>query len=199
MTDNKNDKIKKFYDPLKKCKALTMSNLYEVASSDNNKEKTIKMDNSILQRLIISSEAGRQIDLSTVLKHELMPVPISMFDLNGKLRTCCKSLLFNELTKNVECPQSIPIPTDSTLIIDGMAYVQMIGVRKHLLKFCQYAEWIMDSILKTASEFNRVDVVFDRYYEQFIKCCTRAKRQRGPLVRRMVSAEVPLPEDWNTF
>ena len=93
------------------------------------------MDNSILQRLIISSEAGRQIDLSTVLKHELMQVPISMFELNGKLRTCCKSLLFNELTKNIECPQSIPIPTDSTLIIDGIAYVQMMGVRKHLLKF----------------------------------------------------------------
>ena len=80
-----------------------------------------------------------------------------------------------------------------------MANVQMIGVRQQLLNFGQYAEWIMDSILKTASEFSRVDVVFDRYYEQSIKCCTTAKMQRGPLVRRMVSAEVPLHEDWNTF
>ena len=80
-----------------------------------------------------------------------MPVPISMFELNGKLRTGCKSLLSNELTKNLECPQSIQIPTDSTLIIDGMSYVQMIGVRKHSLNFGQYSEWIMDSILKTAS------------------------------------------------
>ena len=58
----------------------------------------MKEDRNVLRRLITSYGAGRSDDLSSVLKHELLPVPVSLAEMNGILRTGNKSELANVVT-----------------------------------------------------------------------------------------------------
>ena len=124
---------------------------------------------------------------------------MSLAELNGCLRTGSKSLLFNELIKNIECPPCLQIPRESTLILDGMALIQTLGMNKLLKTFGDYGMWILDYIIKLGTDFERVDIVFDRYNNFSIKSSTREKRKKGPIVRKLVAFEVPLPQDWIGF
>ncbi|MGH0129970.1 UNVERIFIED_CONTAM: hypothetical protein FKN15_055833 [Acipenser sinensis] len=51
------------------------------------------------------------------------------------------------------------------------------------------------------TDFNRIDVVFDRYYKESIKCGTRQKRSRGsrPISREVEDRAVPLPSNLIDF
>ena len=87
----------------------------------------MKADRNVL-RLITSYEAGRSVDLSSVLKHELLPVTVSLAEMNGALRTRNKSELANVVTKAIDCPETIQLhATSSFLIIDGQALVVALG------------------------------------------------------------------------
>jgi hypothetical protein len=54
---------------------------------DKDKRTVMNADIYILQRLITAYEAGRPVDLPAVLKHELLPVPVFLAEMNGTLRT----------------------------------------------------------------------------------------------------------------
>jgi len=59
-------------------------------------------------------------NLPAVLKHELLPVSLSLAEMNGTLRTGNKAILAEVLTDHIECPQAIQLyETSSCLIIDG--------------------------------------------------------------------------------
>ena len=77
---------KKFTDPMKRNKPATFARLYFVNKADKQKV-TLKADRSVLQRFIISYEAGRNVYLDKILKHELFPVPLSLAETDGRLRT----------------------------------------------------------------------------------------------------------------
>ena len=87
--------IIKFDDPLKKIKALTFKDLYTVVVNKKKTDKTmsIKANRSIFQRLVVAYEGKRNVDLQQIFKHELMPVPTALANLNGTLRSGNKSLL----------------------------------------------------------------------------------------------------------
>ena len=80
---------------MKRHNAPTFAKLYTVRkdSKENDKNVIMKVDRNVLQRLITAYEAGREVDLQSVLKHELMPVSISLAEMNGSLRTGNKSVL----------------------------------------------------------------------------------------------------------
>ena len=75
--------------------AKTFTSLYEVVkdSKDKDKRTILKADRNVLQRIVIAYEANRTIDMSSVLKHELLPLPVSLAEMNGTLRTGNKSVL----------------------------------------------------------------------------------------------------------
>lgn len=75
--------------------APTIDNLYQVVKSSKEKNKTtiLRADRNVFQRLIIAYEAGRKVDLHSVLKYELLPVPVALAEMNGSLRTGQKSVL----------------------------------------------------------------------------------------------------------
>ena len=52
-----------------------------------------------MQRLIAAYEAGRTVDPSNILKHELVSVPLSLSEMDGSLRTGNKAELMNLMTK----------------------------------------------------------------------------------------------------
>jgi len=64
--------------PLHRNNASTFATLYKVVKDSKVKDqKTIlKADRNILQSLLTAYEAGREVDLSAVLTHELLPVLI---------------------------------------------------------------------------------------------------------------------------
>ena len=193
----------KLQDPLKKTKPLTFSSLYEVAKENKVKDKavTIKADRSILQRIITAYGAGRTVDLHSILRHELMPVPLALAELNGKLRSGNKSGLLDVLTKDIVCPPSIVLDQPSTLIIDGQARVVAIGKPPNCKTFGELGDVFVESVLKSGHQYRRIDVVFDRYRPESIKSDTRAKRSKGtrPVRKLIEDNSVPLPNSWPDF
>ena len=78
--------------------------------------------------VITSYEAGRPVDLPYVLKHELLPVPVSLIEMNDALRPGNNSELANIMTEDIDCPETIQRhATSSFLIIDGQALVVPLG------------------------------------------------------------------------
>ena len=84
---------------------------------------SIKANRSIFQRLVVAYEGKRNVDLQQIFKHELMPVPTALANLNGTLRSGTKSLNKAILKQDVICLQHVPIEGFSFLIIDGQAHV----------------------------------------------------------------------------
>ena len=60
----------------------------------------IDADRSVLQRLYIAREAGRTFDLTSVLSHELMSVPLALAETNRSLRTGDKAYLLIWILKS---------------------------------------------------------------------------------------------------
>ena len=58
---------------------------------------------------------------------------------------------------------------NATLIIDGQALVLAIGKPTGLVTFGDLANTFVQAVLNAGAKFNRIDVVFDRYYEVSIK------------------------------
>ena len=73
----------------------------ENKSSHSDKEKALKVDCSVLQRLIIAHQAGKKVNLDEILCHELLPVPIALAEMNGNLRTGPTAKLSQELTGGI--------------------------------------------------------------------------------------------------
>ena len=194
------DKLVKFHVPLRKNKVLTMASLYDVVSkSANDKEKSLKADRSILQRLIIAQQAGRPVNLC----HELLPVPISLALMNGQLRSGSKANLSQLLASKASCPPLLTqqeLEIDTTLIIDGQAMVVAIGKPQGASTFHDLYEVFRNSVVK--GQFcNRIEIAFDRYHASSIKSAARERRAKGtrPVRKVIEHGNVPLPSNWNNF
>ena len=189
-----------------KNKPKTFASLYEPTRSlkhGKEKEKIIRADRVVLQRLLTAYEAGRSINLPEILKHELLPVPVALAEMNGNLRTGSKSILVQAITEGISCPSNLSTVNmqNSTLIIDGQALVIAIGKPTGQVTFGDFASTFVQAVLNAGASFARIDVVFDRYYEISIKSATRSRRSQGtrPIRRVIEHADVPLPSNWSNF
>ena len=117
----------------KKSPHILLTLLYTKKAKAN--KKTIKVDRNIQPRLITAYRAGRQVNLGNVLKHELIPVPVSLAEMDDSLRVGNKPSLIDVLIQNVSTPSEIEIKAPSTLIIDGQALVTALGKPKGLNSF----------------------------------------------------------------
>ena len=90
---------------------------------------------------------------------------------------------------------------NASLIIDGQALVVAIGKPPGLVTFGDFANTFVEAVLKAGANFNRIDVVFDRYYKVSIKSATRTRRCQGMrAIRRVIEhGNVPLPSNWKNF
>lgn len=121
-----------FYSHLPRNNALTLAHLFQIPKEKNSKE-VMKADWDILRRLLVAYEAGRDVDLQSILRHELLPVPLALAEMNGNLRRGEKAPLLKLLTASNECPSTLHIIRDmSHLIIDGQAIVVALGKPAYL-------------------------------------------------------------------
>ena len=103
--------------PISKNNPLTMASLYKINTSSNPSEKgkIVKADRNTLHRIVTAFKAGREVNMSEILK----PVPIAIAETNGYLRSGNKSLLLDILLKNVDTNGLIDFNDRAALIIDG--------------------------------------------------------------------------------
>ena len=166
------------YEHVRKNNAPTFATLYQVVkhTTERDKKTVMKADRNVLRRLITSYEAGRSVDLSCVLKHEHLPVPVSLAEMNSTLCTGNKSVLANVVTEDIDCPDVIKLhATSSFLIIDGQALVVALGKPDAALTFGDLADTYLKTVLKAGSGYHIIDVVFDRYRDETINSTTRTR------------------------
>ena len=192
------------YKPVRKNNAPTFATLYQVVkhTKDIDQITAMKTDRNVLRRLITSYEAGRSVDLSSVLKHELLPVPVSLAEMNGTLRTGNKSELANVVTEDIDCPETIKLDaTSSFLIIDGQALVVALGKPDAAVTFGDLADTYVKTVLKAGSEYHIIAVVFDRYRDETIQGTTRTRHSKTarPIRRLVEGRDVPIPKNWSNF
>ena len=85
-----------FHDVLKKHRSKTFATLYKATvSSKHNVQKTVIADRKHLQRLLNAVTAGRTVEMGSILKHELSPVPPSLAKHGGDMNSTQKSVLIN--------------------------------------------------------------------------------------------------------
>ena len=85
----------------------------------------------MLVRIIIAKHFGLNVDLETILCSEIIPVPLSLADINSKLRSGDKAYLQKRLLEGIDCPDSINlVGKSSCLLIDGQALVCSLGKAK---------------------------------------------------------------------
>ena len=91
----------------------------------------------------------------------------------------------------------------STLVIDGQTLVVALGSadKTNFKTFGDFSEAYMKSVFGYGAQFERIDLVFDRYHHPSIKGGSRLNRKKaGTLVRRVIESEnVPFPSDFNLF
>ncbi|CAH1154985.1 unnamed protein product [Phaedon cochleariae] len=193
--------VESFYAKIPKNSALTLSDLFKVKDTKDRK-KVVEADRDVLRRLIVAFEAGRQIDLPSILKHELLSVPLSIAEMDGTLRSSEKASMIKLVAEGVECPNSINIDRNtSQLIIDGQALVNSIGKPATATTFGDLAAIFIDRVVHLGRPYARVDILFDRYRPKSIKSGTRCRRTRGaaPVRRDITSTAIPLPKNWKNF
>jgi len=111
--------------------------------------------------------------------------------MNGTLRMGNKAILADVLTEGIECPQVISPEEPACLVIDGQALVVAVGKPENAVTFGDFANRYASAVLMAGSNYQRIDVVFDRYREETIKSSTR---------RRIIEGrDVPLPKSWANF
>ena len=138
---------------------------------------------------IIGLLATGQTTLESVLKHELAPVPTSMFEDNGDMRIDhAKSKFKNKL--KIETPSRCCDYTNAT-IIDGIAIFWTFDWPKH----CLLAEIAkkMTSYVKELLYHQDVYLVFDRYRKFSPKGSTRSQRAKNIAYLHKLTLDTVLP------
>ena len=178
-----------FHDNLQQSKNPTLKTMYEVQTKDlPHKDKLVQADRNLFQRLLISKDAGRHVDLKKILSHELSPVPLALADISRSLQ-----ILRSLTTVENQLPAT---HLKSCVIIDGQALVQAIGKPANARNFGQLADVFVRSVFSHFSETcSRVDVGFDRYEASTIKDGTLLQRtgKSHPIRRKIENSDVPLP------
>ena len=191
-----------FHDPLLKQKAKTMNSLYDADVSKDKKKSPVTSHRDMFRRLLIAKDAGRDVNIDSLLERELSEKPLSLTTADGRLRKANKSQLIEIIAHGV-IQKGLPATPylKTCTIIDGMALVQALGKPSGLQTFGQLADLFIDIVKSNGNLSNRIDVLFDRYEERSIKEGTRVIRSGGvKTVRRIISnRDVKLPDNWKSF
>ena len=177
----------------------TLTKKIQVKAADE-KVITVGAHRDLFGRLLIVANV-RQINLKEVSSFELSPVPVSLAHPDGSLRKTIKSILSSLLEKGVSVLPRLPQPPPeiaSVHIIDGMALVQMVksgGAKTFGELEAKYFSIITDPLRQR--DCNRVDVVFDQYWNISIKAGERLRQgSTNSLEIKINGPSTPVPKKW---
>ena len=204
-----------FTAKMTKINAPTFSNLFDIEKKPGTpQQQVVSANRKVLQRIVTAYQADRHIDMKEVARHEIMSVPLSLFNTDQTMRKGTKSILLDCImtTADISCIPTIPAvpPLSSQHVVDGMGQVYKVNTSK-TETFGDFAEVYCKSICAMPSA--RIDVIFDRYDGASIKDDTRSvrtsgsnagrgkKKQKRRTIARAISPEVKLPNgaDFKAF
>ena len=94
VTERLMEKSKDFYSKLPRNKVPSVSRMYKVdIPTATKKQNDIKADRDLIHRLFVASQSGHDVNLVSILGHELSSVPRALSKTNGKLHTTDKAQL----------------------------------------------------------------------------------------------------------
>ena len=177
------------YEPVRKNNAPTFATLYQLGGSTH---KWHRPGNCYEGRHKCPPTAnyflwgGRPVDLSSVLKHELLPVPVSLAEMNGTLRTGNKSELANLMTEDIDWPQTIKLSSSWK----AWCFCDLRSSGRHLCedsagsRLCISHNWCCVRQGRNKQGYDQ-----------------KAQRSKTTLqIRRLVEgSDVPLPKNWSIF
>ncbi len=111
----KTDEVE-FFSPIRKPLFKTFATLNKpVRVKQNQKVKSINIDRQIFSKLTIMAQ-NREVDVRSLLKFELAPVPLSLFHLDGTMRKNNKSMTLSWMEDDHSQP-SLPHTEEDTLLV----------------------------------------------------------------------------------
>ena len=117
------------------------------------------------------------VDMRTVFKYPLGPLPWSLSEPIRTLKKTCKASLLHKLEGKLGTIEHLH--GNFALIVDGMAFVQQSKVFN--TTFGEFAKILLSRITSTGHGASRIDVVFDEYREMSIKNVERHRRSHGQM------------------
>ena len=165
---------KGFYDPLKKQRLKTFSDI-KVKRSFKTQGRCIimKADRNLFAKMTLIGQT-RKLDMKEVLSYRLGPIPWALANPDGTLRKTNKAQLSHRLAKDFSPVDTIP--SNSACIIDGMAIVQKVMANSTNASFGEASKSIFSAVLREGRANHRIDVVFDIYKDNSIKYAERVRR-----------------------
>ena len=113
-----------FYEPIKKLKLSTFSNLKKsVKIKIQDKIVQLTAEKSVFGRIAMMSQ-HRNIDMKEIFASPLGPVPWALADSMGTLKKTNKAILMHKLEKNAEPNEEVL--SNTCTVIDGMVLVRKI-------------------------------------------------------------------------
>ena len=160
------------------------------------KVSLLKSESSLFARLYVACQT-RDGNLDNFFSHENHPFPPSLSSY-GQLRFGKKSDLISCLEQQIESTHDVR-PETQVSIMDGAVLVNMLrpgGCKT----FSDYAVKVfVPHVKREQNHAQRVDIVWDQYFDNSLKAQTREKRATGPNQRRRVEASSPIPNNWQQF
>lgn len=180
-------------DTISKNKFHIFTSTKREATKVEKKLKMVKNNVALFSRLFISCQT-RNGDLNTFFSHENQPTPPSLSENHTLRLPKKKSEIIQILCSDEEVHEA---PEVDAKIMDGAAVINMLRPQSGKT-FQDYAQnTFVPYMVNMLKDVMRLDVVWDRYFENSLKICTRQKRGAG--VRRKVAENGSLPSNWQTF
>ena len=171
------NKSKGFWDPVPRTKTLTFTDMKKPMSI-KTKDK-LAVDSEVLFRRMLVVSKFRDINLDTVLQHDLATVPPSLFHDDGMMRKAVKSDLAKRLEENCTVLQTLPPAVNTAYIIDGMALLQSLR-ETSFTSFDDLGNQVLQnvkSLFGNGLGISCISIIFDRYDNaQSIKQSERLRR-----------------------
>ena len=197
-----------FNSTIKKVKALTFANLFDVEKSNDLQENAVRSVNrNVLQRFIVSYQAGRQVDFVSAAKCEVLSVPISLFFTDKTIRTGSKSSLVKCILDYVNMTPLTSIhitPEESQYVVDTMHFVHKKHITDDIMTFLDFAERMCEDLLQLPCA--RLDLDGDYYEQTSTKDSTGKRRaaqsatcKKQKTVPKAITPDTPFPRGDKEF
>ena len=160
------------------------------SNKTRNQISALKNDCNLFARLYIACQA-REGNLQECFKHE-NHASLPSLSCAGKMRSGQKS----DLVQVLEASTTVERPDVDVKVFDAAAIVNMLQPGKSKT-FKDYATVFLDYVIKQAQNVKRVDLIWDRYFENSLKRSTRETRGSG--VRIRVCDNASIPGNWKSF
>ena len=115
------------YQIMKDCTSIFETLCGVMTPSEKNNNTLLKADQMVLWCLLTSYAAVHIVDINSIEKHELMPVPVALAQMNSRRRTGNKSMLAGILISFIEFSTTVNHGKVACLLIDGQARVVSAG------------------------------------------------------------------------